>query len=153
MGSGVFGGARRGLSAIVALLGKRLLVMGFMCLLGQFGLGGAAVLSEEGEGFLYDGKGRRDPFVGLVRDGRLVGAPRTRKLEPLKPVLYGILWDSDGKSIALINDVEVNVGDKVGGYRVEEIRPDAVVLAREGGRQIVLELAFDALESPKVSTP
>jgi hypothetical protein len=60
-----------------------------------------------------------------------------------KPVLYGILWDPGGQSIALINDAEVKVGDAVSGYRVKEIRQDAVVLIN-GGVPVVLEIAFEA---------
>jgi hypothetical protein len=61
-------------------------------------------------------------------------------------VLYGILWDPGGRSIALVDDLEVSVGDSIGPYRVEEIRPDAVVLARESGEQFVLELVFESDE-------
>jgi len=57
-------------------------------------------------------------------------------------VLYGILWDSAGNSIALINDTEVKVGDTVKGYRVTEIRQDAVVLTN-GGEPVVLQIAFE----------
>ena len=94
--------------------------------------------------FAYNPAGHRDPFVPLVRDGRLVGvAPGGARGAASKPVLYGILWDPGGQSIALINDAEVKVGDAVGGYRVKEIRQDAVVLIN-GGVPVVLEIAFEA---------
>ena len=102
--------------------------------------------------FVYDSKEHRDPFVALVRDGRLIGIEIT-SVASAAPVLYGILWDPGGASIALINDLEVNEGDTVGGYYVEEIRPDAVVLARDGGERVVLELAFGTIGSPNRSTP
>ena len=63
-------------------------------------------------------------------------------MESTKPVLYGILWDPGGNSIALINDGEVKVGDAVGEYLVKEIRHDAVVL-ENGGEPVVLRMAFD----------
>lgn len=98
---------------------------------------------EKPNPFSYDPTGHRDPFVPLVRDGRLVGVVAGSSMKTDKPVLYGILWDPGGNSIALVNDGEVKVGDSIGGYRVKEIRQDAVVLM-SGGVPVVLEIAFDA---------
>ena len=92
--------------------------------------------------FHYDAGGRRDPFLPLVRDGRLVATTTVNSSEGDKPVLYGILWDPRGYSFALINDAEVKVGDEVGNYRVSEIRHDAVVLDN-GGEPLVLSITFD----------
>jgi hypothetical protein len=61
-------------------------------------------------------------------------------------VLYGVLWDPGGKSIALINDGEARVGDVIGEYKVLEIRKDSVVLAN-GGEPVVLEIAYE--QAPK----
>ena len=72
--------------------------------------------------FQYDSKGRRDPFTPLVRDGKLVNVIPGTQLSVSRPVLFGILWDPGGQSIALLNDTEVKVGDTIGGYRVAEIR-------------------------------
>jgi len=112
-------------------------------------LGSAALVwaaqepSEKREAFSYDPAGHRDPFVPLVRDGRLVGValPGVGP-NPSRPVLYGILWDPGGHSIALINDAEVKVGETISGYKVQEIRQDAVVLS-SGGVPVVLEIAFE----------
>ena len=84
------------------------------------------------EAFRYDAKGRRDPFVSLVREGRVV-TPVASSASPdgTTPILYGIVWDPGGRSLALINDTEVQVGGMIGKYRVEEIRRDAVVLAAD----------------------
>ena len=98
----------------------------------------------------YDPGSHRDPFVPLVREGRLVGVVAPSGAKTGKPVLYGILWDPGGNSIALINDGEVKVGDTISGYRVQEIRQDAVVL-NSGGGPVVLEIAFEA--SPSQSSP
>ena len=89
----------------------------------------------------------------LVRDGRLVAAGPGMRLEESTPVLYGILWDPTGHSIALINDAEVKQGDRVGNYEVKEIQHDAVVLDN-GGEPVVLTIAFDALPnlSPDTTT-
>ena len=93
--------------------------------------------------FRYDSRGRRDPFVPLVRDGRLVASGPGVQSDQSKPVLYGILWDPTGHSIALINDTEVKEGDRIGNYQVKEIQHDAVVLDN-GGEPMVLKIAFDA---------
>lgn len=93
------------------------------------------------EQFSYDPKGRRDPFSPLVQDGRILGV-RGVAIETSKPTLHGILWDPGGNSIALINDVEVKVGEEVAGFTVEEIRRDAVVLSH-GDQRMTLEIKFD----------
>lgn len=91
--------------------------------------------------FVYDSKGRRDPFSPFVRDGKLV-TPQKGMASMSRPVLYGILWDPGGRSLAMINDAEVRVGDSVVGYDVVEIRKDAVVLSGDG-ELVVLQIEFD----------
>jgi hypothetical protein len=103
-----------------------------------------AVLPKERRVFRYDSKGRRDPFTALVRDGRLVATGPGMRVEESRPVLYGVLWDPGGRSIALINDLEVRKGDRIGPYEVMEIRRDAVVLDL-AGQPVVLTIAFDAM--------
>ena len=103
--------------------------------------------------FQYEPGSHRDPFLPLVRDGRLVGDEATAQdtpVESFKPVLYGVLWDPGGQSIAMINDTEVKVGDMVGDYRLLEIRPDSVVL-ENGGERMALQLTFEAPSSKRVS--
>jgi hypothetical protein len=101
--------------------------------------------------FKYDSKSRRDPFSALVRDGRLIGGAQPQTpVETRKPVLYGILWDPGGNSIAVLNDEEVRVGDVIGEYRVVEIQPNAVVLD-SGGEPVVLELMFDTPAGRKLA--
>ena len=120
-------------------------------LLGLWPLWAAQTPREKNsEPFRYDPKGHRDPFVALVREGRLVGTQPGKRVESSKPVLYGILWDPGGRSLALINDVEAKVGDTVAGYKVSEIRRDAVVLTN-GGEPMVLQIAFE--EPPSGSSP
>lgn len=93
--------------------------------------------------FRYDAKGRRDPFVPLVVNGRLMSALGEASSKSTSLVLQGILWDPSGRSIALIGDLESKVGDMVNGYEITEIRQDAVVLSG-GGERMVLQLQFDA---------
>ena len=109
---------------------------------------GAADDSAQGA-FRYDARGLRDPFRPLIQDGRVVGVSgrSLSTAERDQPVLYGILWDPGGSSMALINDLEVKVGDTVNGYRVTEIRQDAVVVTDEGGKPVVLQIAFETSPS------
>lgn len=105
---------------------------------------------QSNQPFRYDAHGRRDPFVPLVRDGRFVGSSGGLQSSADKPVLYGILWDAGGVSVALINDVEAKVGDTINGYEVKEIRQDAVVLSN-GDESLVLQIAFET--SPSEASP
>ena len=108
--------------------------------------------SEHKEGpHLYDAKGKRDPFVPFVKDGRLVGTRGgcSQALEPSSLSLAGILWDRAGRSIALINETEVTVGDTIGGYEVTAIRQDAVVLVREG-TSVVLHVTVEEPDQSNV---
>ena len=97
--------------------------------------------------FRYTAKGKRDPFVPLVRDGQMVSMAQAAVPDSSLPMLHGILWDPYGQSIALINDLEAKVGDAVGEYQVIEIRHDAVVLSN-GGEPVVLEINFDSPPAP-----
>ncbi len=94
--------------------------------------------------FSYDARGHRDPFIPLLRDGQVVQISGTEasSLSFGVPLLYGILWDPGGNSIALVNGTEVRVGDTIAGYKVAEIRQDAVVLTN-GSEPIVLQISFE----------
>jgi len=96
-------------------------------------------------GWPVHAQSQRDPFVPLVRDGRLIAPSGSENFSQL--TLVGILWDPSGQSIALINDTEAKVGDVLGEYQVHEIRQDAVVLMREG-QPVVLQLSFDTPPEP-----
>ena len=96
----------------------------------------------------YDSQGHRDPFIPLVRDGKIVGNVEGMQVTGTVPSLLGILWDPSGNSLALLNDAEVRVGEVINGYRVEAIRPDAVVLSA-GGEPVVLTITYET--PPKIS--
>ena len=98
--------------------------------------------AEPPEPFRYDSGGRRDPFVSLVREGRLVGTAQGVRVDSTTPTLYGILWDPQGDSIALLNEAEVKVGETVAGFRVKAIQRDAVVLDG-GGEPVVLRITYE----------
>ena len=93
--------------------------------------------------FHYDAKRHRDPFVPLVQDGRIVGGLQTGRGDGSStPVLYGIVWEAGGESVALIDDRQVRVGDAVDDYEVVAIQENAVVLSK-GGESLVLRMAFE----------
>ena len=98
--------------------------------------------AKKREPFRYDSRGHRDPFIPLIRDGKPVNVGPGTQVATALPVLYGILWDPGGHSLALINDVEAKVGDVVGDYQVKEIRRDAVVLS-SGGGPVVIQISFE----------
>lgn len=109
--------------------------------------------AEPPEPFRYDSGGRRDPFVPLVREGRLVGTAQGVHVDSATPTLYGILWDPQGDSIALLNEAEVKVGETVAGFRVKAIQRDAVVLDG-GGEPVVLRITYEpAPGEPSPGTP
>ena len=102
-----------------------------------------AATAEEPAVSSYDSKGKRDPFVALVHEGRFVGGGGTlaSASQPSDLQLAGILWDPSGRSIALINDAEVTIGGMIGDYQVVEIQQDTVTVMREG-KPITLQLSF-----------
>jgi hypothetical protein len=103
--------------------------------------------------FRYNAGRHRDPFIPLVQNGRPTGVIPGRGSDgsSTSPRLHGILWDPGGASLALINDGEFKVGDTVGGYRVAEIRQDAVVLTN-GGEPLVLQISFEAPSDDSTDT-
>jgi len=112
--------------------------------MGQAELGAAT--GTETPFHVYDRHGKRDPFIPLVIDGQMVTVTDTDEdatadASTLK--LIGILWDPGGHSLALINENEAQVGDRINGYQVTEIRQDRVVLKSASGTVVVLEISFD----------
>lgn len=91
--------------------------------------------------FVYDDKGRRDPFLPLVdKDGRyLLEADVVYSSDELN--LSGILWDPQGRSSCLINDQIVRIGESIYGFTVENITKDSVTISK-GGRDFVLKLSI-----------
>ena len=82
--------------------------------------------------------------MALVREGRFIGTAGSLSSDSSIAglLLAGIVWDPAGDSLALINDTEVRVDDRLGEYQVVEIRQDAVILLKDG-KPVVLQLSFD----------
>lgn len=99
--------------------------------------------AEAPKPFRYEAENRRDPFVPLILNNRLTADSGQQMQDLGKPILYGILWDASGNSIALIDNLELKVGGMVQGYKVVAIRKDAVEL-EANGQSVELKIAFDA---------
>jgi len=90
------------------------------------------VLSEEATAFVYDNKGKRDPFIPLVK-GTAKGYTGLGNVESVDElVLEGILWDKSGGSIAVLNGVLLKKGDKVNNIQLLEITPKRAFLLVDG---------------------
>ncbi len=83
------------------------------------------------EGFVYDAKGKRDPFISLITpEGMILKFDTVKKKGALN--LTGIIFDKNGVSYALVNGLVVKIGDTVEDYQVLKITDDRVVFIKEG---------------------
>lgn len=85
-------------------------------------------LAEEAKSFIYDSKGKRDPFVPLIiREFRsYANLENIETVEDL--MLEGVLWDPEGGSIAVLNGVILKEGDLVNNVHILKIAPTKVFL-------------------------
>ena len=82
---------------------------------------------------MYAGDDARDPFEPLVRLTSRTSKPE-RDRTPVAPApvtlpymtVYGIIWDPE-TPIAMIDGMDVHVGDRIKGARVIEIRINKVI--------------------------
>lgn len=90
------------------------------------------VCAREGYSFTYESADKRDPFIPLVtKDGKLrITYGTLNSIDDV--VLEGILYDADGGSIVVINDMVLNEGTRIGEIQVREINKDNVVLSFKG---------------------
>ncbi len=90
--------------------------------------------------FIYDAKGKRDPFIALVTpDGRLLKWEKEETVSGSGLLLEGIVYDEHGLSYALVNGEVVRVSDKVGDYQVLKIEKNKVIFIK-GGQTLEVEL-------------
>ncbi len=91
------------------------------------GLIGFAKASAEEYSYKYQGK--RDPFIPLITP-----AGYLLNLEPeddKKVDLEGIMYDSGGDSMAIVNGELVRVGDSVGTAVITDIGPDKITILQD----------------------
>lgn len=100
---------------------------------------GLGAVCAEDEPFVYDSKGKKDPFVPLVtEEGRYL----FRENAPTSVgdiALEGIIWDSKGESFAIVNDVIMKEGDRIGNIQVLKVEPAKVTFLR-GNDEFTIEL-------------
>ena len=77
----------------------------------------------------YDDHGKHDPFWPLVSPtGALIAYDSDLTINDM--VLEGVVSDTDGKNLAIINGKVVKAGDKLGPYVIELINVDQVNLTK-----------------------
>lgn len=83
------------------------------------------------EEFIYNSKGRRNPFIPLVTsDGRLLQLDKKETSGELS--IEGIIYDKSARSFAIVNGSVVGIGDKVAGYQVLKIENNKVTFIKDG---------------------
>ena len=81
--------------------------------------------------FIYEKKGKRDPFIPLVTsDGRILKLEKEEAASGL--LLEGIIYDEQGLSYAIVNGEVVRVSDKIGDYQVLKIEKNKVIFIKQG---------------------
>jgi len=83
------------------------------------------------EGFKYDRKGKRDPFLTLVtKEGKIL--PGARAFSESDNInLEGIIWDPKGESVALVNGRLVKEGDSFQGIQILKIKKETIIVQRK----------------------
>ncbi len=88
--------------------------------------------------FVYDAKGKRNPFIPLVTaDGRLLKLDFEETKGELS--IEGIIYDEQGMSYAIVNGSVVKAGDLVNNAQVIKVEKDSVTFVKDG-KELKLEL-------------
>lgn len=92
----------------------------------------APLQAQKEEGFTYDSKDKRDPFIPLIiKEARMVTG-----LEDIQVIddvaLEGIVWDPSGGSLAILNGVIMRKGEKAGSVEMIDIKEKEVTLSING---------------------
>ncbi len=95
-------------------------------------LGFLTLVFGQGE-FVYDAKGRRNPFIPLVTpEGRLLKLDKQEAAASGGIAIEGIIYDKLGRCFAIVNASVVGIGDTVGDYQVLKIFENKVVFIKDG---------------------
>ncbi|MDD5476642.1 MAG: hypothetical protein PHG87_00305 [Candidatus Omnitrophica bacterium] len=82
--------------------------------------------------FVYDAKGKRNPFIPLVTaEGRLLKLDKEEAASSGGLSIEGIIYDKLGRSFAIVNAAVVGIGDYVGDYQVLKIFENKVVFIKD----------------------
>ena len=83
--------------------------------------------------FVYDAKGKRNPFIPLVTfQGRLLKLDKLEATSSEGLAVEGIIYDKFGRSFAIVNTNVVGIGDVVGDYQVLKIQENKVIFIKNG---------------------
>ena len=83
--------------------------------------------------FVYDAKGKRNPFIPLVTpEGRLLKLDKLEATSVQGLAIEGIIYDKFGRSFAIVNANVVGIGDVVGDYQVLKIQENKVIFIKDG---------------------
>jgi len=95
-------------------------------------LGILTLVFGQGE-FVYDAKGKRNPFIPLVTpEGRLLKLDKQEAASSGGLSIEGIIYDKLGRSFAIVNASVVGIGDTVGDYQVLKIYENKVIFIKNG---------------------
>lgn len=98
--------------------------------------------------FVYDAKGKRNPFIPLVTsDGRLLKLDRQESQGGLS--IEGIIYDKQGRSFAIVNGAVVGIGNMVADYQVLKIEENKVIFIKEG-QAFEVEIKKEEEQSEKI---
>lgn len=107
-------------------LNKKLLILLFVIL----GIGTSIFAQNE---FVYNAKGKRNPFIPLVTpEGRLIKLDKQETASTGGLLVEGIIYDKHGRSFAIVNAEVLGVGDMVEEYQVLKIYENKVVFIKDG---------------------
>ena len=90
--------------------------------------------------FIYNAKGKRNPFFPLVSSGGILTKLDKQERNSSVLTIDGIIYDSNGLSYALVSGSVVGIGDYVGELRVLKIQSDRVVFLKDN-QKIEIPLA------------
>jgi len=91
------------------------------------------IIHSETDSFIYDSKGKRDPYSIVVplMSGEDNKDPSAKLLELSQLEIQGILWDS-ASPLIMIKDKILAVGEEINQAKILEIDPNQVILEYKG---------------------
>ena len=96
----------------------------------------ALTVQGDSEVFVYNDKGKQDPFLRLVSStGAIINFEGELLISDM--VLEGVIAGQDGGNVAVINGIIVKPNDQLGPYVVKKVQADAVVLEKDQERFVL----------------
>ena len=112
---------------------------------GSIILASAVLLKAYGAEFVYDAKGKRDPFTPLVGERKeTVAIEDILSIEDI--ILEGIAVGPKGSKMAIMNGTMLKEGDKAGNLEIRKISAQSVTVLKDGREY---ELTLKVLEDKR----